>query len=139
MRWRPLTWFLLSLLFFVGAGFFWRLGEKWRTAKQGRAPSVATNQIPLTPQPKPTAQNAERQSVERQSVERGNAAIASHESRLTNHASVITNHFPYRLTNSPASLGQLARNPNAILLENALFDTAQPLAPGIPPHLRAQG
>ena len=24
MRWRPFTWFLLSVFFFVGAAFFWR-------------------------------------------------------------------------------------------------------------------
>ena len=36
-------------------------------------------------------------------------------------------------------LGQLVRSPAAILLENALLDTAQPLALPIPDHLRAQG
>jgi subtilisin-like proprotein convertase family protein len=36
-------------------------------------------------------------------------------------------------------LGQLVRSRTAILLENALLDTAQPLALAIPGHLRAQG
>src|SRR5260370_17363538 len=121
MRWRPLSWFLLSMLFFVGAGYFWNLGEKWRTAKQGRGASVgATNELtPPAPQRKP--------SVERQSVERPNVAVvSSHESRVTNHTA-----FAYRLTNSPATVGQLAPNPTAILLENALFDTAPPISPAI--------
>src|SRR5437016_842819 len=123
MRWRPLTWFLLSVLFFVGAGYFWRLGEKWRTAKQGHAPSLsATNEVaPMAPQPKPEARSVERQSVQRQNV----AVASTLESSVTNHASRLTNHFAYRLTNSAASVGQLARNPKAILLENALFDTGQ--------------
>src|ERR1051326_1941482 len=133
MRWRPLTWFLLSVLFFIGAGFFWNLGERWQAAKQGRSPSQATTNglTPVGPQPKPSV---ERPSVEHRSV---NAAIPS---TLETRHSTPTNHvFAYRLTNSSASGNQLAAIPKAVLLENALFDTGQPINADIPAHLRAQG
>jgi len=45
----------------------------------------------------------------------------------------------YRLTNTAEPLGRLMRNPKAILLENALLDTAQPAELPIPAFLRAQG
>src|SRR4051794_13335769 len=36
MRWRPLTWLLLSIMFFVAAVFFWRLGDQWAADKKAR-------------------------------------------------------------------------------------------------------
>ncbi len=45
----------------------------------------------------------------------------------------------YRLANTTEPLGRLLRNPRAILLENALLDTAQPADLPIPASLRAQG
>lgn len=44
-----------------------------------------------------------------------------------------------RLGKAAAPLSQLVRSPSALLLENALLDTAQPVSPPIPEHLRAQG
>ena len=49
------------------------------------------------------------------------------------------NKFPYRLSNTAKSVGQLLRNDHALLLENALLDTTLPIALNIPPHLRASG
>jgi subtilisin-like proprotein convertase family protein len=43
-----------------------------------------------------------------------------------------------RLSNTPSPLDTLLRSPTAILLENALLDTAKPLVLPIPDHLRAQ-
>jgi subtilisin-like proprotein convertase family protein len=45
----------------------------------------------------------------------------------------------FRLSNTLAPFGQLVRRPTAILLENALLDTAQTAALAIPEHLRARG
>ena len=45
----------------------------------------------------------------------------------------------YRLANTTEPLGRLTRNPRAILLENALLDTARPADLPIPDSLRAQG
>ena len=41
MRSRPLAWLLLSLLFFAGAFYFWRLGDKW-AARRGDSSRNAT-------------------------------------------------------------------------------------------------
>ena len=57
---------------------------------------------------------------------------------VTQHATRNTNQFALRLSNTSAPIGQLQRNDQAILLENALLDTTQPV-PSIPNHLRAQG
>jgi len=50
-----------------------------------------------------------------------------------------TNLLAYRLQNTRMPLSQLVRDPHAILLENALIDTRQPLPDQLPPSLRAGG
>src|SRR5947208_10551019 len=45
----------------------------------------------------------------------------------------------YRLSNTDQSLSQLGRSDTAILLENALIDTASPTPLIVPEHLRASG
>jgi subtilisin family serine protease/subtilisin-like proprotein convertase family protein len=57
----------------------------------------------------------------------------------TQHATRNTNPLALRLSNTTTPLGQLVRSPTALLLENALLDTAQPAALSIPDHLRAHG
>ncbi len=42
-----------------------------------------------------------------------------------------------RLSNTPQSAGELASNPHAIVLENALYDTTRPMQLGVPPSLRS--
>ena len=54
-------------------------------------------------------------------------------------ASASTNPFPWRLSNTTKPLGQLVNDNHAILLENALIDTANPLNLSIPAHLQSQG
>ena len=46
---------------------------------------------------------------------------------------------PSRLSNTTKPLGQLVNDSHAILLENALIDTASPLNFSIPAHLQSQG
>jgi subtilisin family serine protease/subtilisin-like proprotein convertase family protein len=58
---------------------------------------------------------------------------------VTQHATRNANPFALRLSNTPTPLGQLVHSPTAILLENALLDTSQPIALSIPDHLRARG
>ena len=58
---------------------------------------------------------------------------------LTNQAARLTNHLALRLSNTTTPLRELQRSDTAILLENALLDTAQPATLAIPDHLRAQG
>ncbi len=47
--------------------------------------------------------------------------------------------FPHRLKNSGESLNELARRETALLLDNALIDTAVGVAVDIPEHLRSAG
>jgi subtilisin-like proprotein convertase family protein len=52
---------------------------------------------------------------------------------------VATNQFAYRLSNTPGNIDELSHNQRAILLENALIDTARSLNLPIPARLRATG
>ena len=128
MRLRPLLWLSISLLCFVGAFYSWRLGDQW-AAKQAAGPSAPA---PATPAPR-----AARPVVS------GPFALLTQPGSL-NAAPVaaVTNAATrknYRLTNSTKTAGELARNEKAILLENAYWDTTQPMALSIPDHLRAHG
>ncbi len=53
--------------------------------------------------------------------------------------SAKTNQFAYRLSNTSKTLAQLVGDRHAILLENALIDTSQPLNLSIPKNLRSPG
>ncbi len=58
-------------------------------------------------------------------------------STVTNGILVKTNRFAYRLNNTAKSIGQLATDGHAILLDNALVDTTAKMDLKIPAHLRA--
>src|ERR1035437_4520224 len=124
MRPRPLAWILLSVLCFVGTFYFWRLGDRW-AAQRTAAPA-------LPPRPPSPAVPIQLLS------QAGTLNSPPPTDSPTNHASRITNRLALRLSNTTTPLSQLMRSDRAILLENALLDTAQPV-PSIPDHLRAQG
>src|SRR6266571_4554317 len=107
MRRRPLFWFLISVLCFAGAVYFWRLGNKW--AQEGRPKSEIRNPKSEAGQPNASTAASPRQK-----------------------ATSTTNTFPYRLSNTTKTVGQLSRSDHAILLENALFDTERRAAGGAP-------
>ena len=58
---------------------------------------------------------------------------------ITNSAVRHSTNFPYRLSNTTKSLGELMRSDKAILLENALIDSSKPVDLAIPDALRAHG
>jgi autotransporter-associated beta strand protein len=134
MRPRPILWLLISLLCFGGAWYFWRWGE--RRAAPKPAPAAPAPATPAAPGPSSAA-------AAPQTVSFASTAPMPLLTRLpagaTAPAPAPLGRFPYRLSNTSKSAGQLLRDDHAILLENALVDTAQPLALGIPPHLRAEG
>src|SRR6266478_2535137 len=135
MRWRPFTWLLLSVFCFVAAVYFWRLGDQWAAKKAQTPPAQPTNQLkPKEPAPQPQSHSPAASMV---LLSQGtlNALPTGHQSPTTNHQSLLQ----YRLSNTTRTIGQLARSDRAILLENALLDTEQPVTPSIPAHLRAQG
>src|SRR5438067_1829883 len=135
MRWRPLTWLLLSMLFFVGAAFFWRLGEKWAAEAETRQ-KAAPPQAPAT--------HSGRHSNLMQPIQLLSSAgtLNSVPKPATTTAVASTNaggRFAYRLSNTTKSSTELGRSEHSLLLENALLDTAQPIALSIPEQLRTKG
>src|SRR6266403_1836822 len=135
MRWRPLTWALLSVLCFVAAYYAWRLGDQW-AAKTGRGERGERRE--QTNAWRSVAPASAAASVTHHASLVTNASFSTNAS-LSSSASTLpsTNRFAYRLTNTTKTMAQLARSENAILLKNALFDTTQPVAPAIPDQLRS--
>src|SRR5438445_4067333 len=132
MRWRPLTWLLLSVLFFAAALYFWRLGDEW-AAKKAAAPGALKPAVP----PPATASSTSRMPGLK--LPPGAPGPLEASSASTQNSGSKTPQFPYRLRNTTKTVGQLARgNDKAILLENALIDTAQSTRPLVPPHLRSE-
>jgi subtilisin-like proprotein convertase family protein len=111
---RPFIWILACLLCLAGAWFFWQHSANTRT-KLAALPAAA-------PAAKPAV-----------TVPQVLTAVATNGA-----ASVKTNQFAYRLSNTSKTLKQLAGDRHAILLENALIDTSQPLNLAIPKNLRSQ-
>lgn len=69
-------------------------------------------------------------------------AVAANAVTATNHAVSVakrTNHFAFRLANTPKTIGQLASDRHAILLANAFIESDLKTDLSIPPHLRASG
>ncbi len=135
MRSRPLIWLLVSVMLFVTSACFWRLADK-RAAfppSQSLSPSQLTRASRAAPGPPLSllSQPGEPNSLLRHAspVLRSSTAEGG---RIALPPSL-------RLSNTPAPLGRLVHCPTAILLENALLDTAQPAALAIPDHLRARG
>ncbi len=135
MRWRPLTWFLLSIFCFVGAVYFWRLGDSLAARK---AAAKLLQQPARQPKPATRAQVAPFHLLSQpgtlNSLEAQNQNSASGGSSASPSA-----RFTHRLSNTAKTVGQLSKSDRAILLANALLDTEKPLALAIPEQLRAKG
>ncbi len=127
MSWKSRTWFIASILLFIAAGYFWRLGEVRRfQAKPPAAASESLKQpgvIPSSNAPISLLLNTNFPALTANS----NASVPGTPSG---------NRFPYRLSNSQASLKELMRSDSAILLRNAFWDTTQTI-PEIPGALSA--
>src|SRR5215469_13316206 len=103
-HWRPIAWFLLSLACFIGAFYFWRLGDRWQTEKKpattpsATAPSNAVT--PATPA-KLTSSSQTHQST---------APYITPLHPMTNGFVRRSTNFPYRLSNTTQGIGELMRN-----------------------------
>src|SRR5208283_4251117 len=134
MRLRPFIWILLFLLCLSGAWLLWRQ-EKGRDGSPSRPPEAVA----------PSA----FAPLRRDKAVRPHPSSASTASKILTpvYTNAVksdlvlagTNKFAFRLANTAKTIGQLAGDRHAILLENALIDTASPLNLGIPKNLRAQG
>src|SRR6516162_5789508 len=108
---KPLFWLAVCLLCLAGSIYFWQQGEEKRRAEQPAPPSApaaaqtevkpaaATPPQPAAPAPAPTAKPS------------AFAAPAAGKSR-----------YPYRLSNTDKTTGQLLKSGKAIHLMNALID-----------------
>jgi subtilisin-like proprotein convertase family protein len=132
MRWRPIAWLCLSVLCFLAALYFWHLGDQW-AARKISTQAVTNPQIHQSTNPTSSRPPAPPLVSPAQG---GNLNVPSGSTPLTNQVSRFTG---LRLSNTSASLAELQRSPTAILLENALVDTAQKANLAIPDHLRAKG
>ena len=131
MRSRPVIWLLVSVMLFVAGACFWRAGDKW-VAERTAAPP------PRFPAPSAVPHGSRIARVPSLSL-LSPSNFPSPTQPVTQHAIRNKNPLALRVSNTPTPLGQLVRCPTALLLENALLDTDQPLALAIPDHLRAQG
>lgn len=122
MRLRRIVWVVACLLLLAGAWLLWRGGNQTSSAKKIPAPTIVT---------------AVHSSSTAPNLLRNPTVAASVAENAT--ATVKTNPFAYRLSNTTKTVGQLAANSRAILLENALIDTRAGLDLAIPEHLRSHG
>lgn len=65
------------------------------------------------------------------------APVVELKPAATNAVAAKSTNFPYRLSNTTKTLGELSFNGRAILLENALIDSSKPLDLSIPDSLRS--
>ncbi len=112
---------------FLGALYFWRLGNQWQAHKPAATrPSRTTNEPHVVVRSASTA-----------------PLVFLNRSRSTNALAGVAGLRPawmkYRLSNTSRTVAQLTRSDRAILLETALIDTERPLNSAIPENLRAQG
>ncbi|MEI7533461.1 MAG: S8 family serine peptidase, partial [Verrucomicrobiae bacterium] len=110
---------LLCLLVAAGAWLLWPSGHQ--SSLSATKTAVVTAPATLSP----AAQIAARK-----------AALAA---AATNSLFAKTNRLAYRLSNTTKSIGQLASDRHAILLDNALIQTDAKMDLKIPAHLRATG
>ena len=122
MRSRSIILILLGLLILAGVWFFWPAGPRPSAQKNKTATSVVTA---------PSYTSSKSAST---------APVLFGVKTATNApAAVKTNQFAWRLSNTPQKIGELAKDPHAILLENAFIDTSATLNLAIPKHLQSQG
>lgn len=137
MRWRSTLWLLLSMLCFLGAFYFWRLGDRWAAEKKAAPTPAPTSRVESAPAAAPAvAAPAPLVIPVQDRSEAGNLNVpATTASVKTNKASRLA----YRLRNTEIPMRQLIHRPSAILLENALLDTDQAGRPKIPAQLQSAG
>jgi subtilisin-like proprotein convertase family protein len=135
-RWRPLTWLVVSVACFIAAFYFWRLGDKWQAQRPAGPAAPAGSNAPVA-SINPAGSNVQLQSTVVQHA--STAPVVALNPPATNAVVAKSTNFPYRLSNTTQSLGELSHNRRAILLENALIDLSKPGNLAIPDSLRAHG
>jgi len=130
-----MKWLLLGVCLLAAAILFWQFGN--HRAASNTASSAPPSNNPSQPQKTGASTLAgQSPSVPFQLLSQPGAVRAKQAGVA---AQKRADRLKYRLSNSSQTAGQLARNGKAILLENALIDTAKPFSLSIPTSLGAQG
>ncbi|MCC6232527.1 MAG: S8 family serine peptidase, partial [Verrucomicrobiales bacterium] len=142
MRLRSRTWLLISMLSLVGAMIFWRLGEQRSANRTGDAnPGTVTTPAtvaPAAPAPAPSASSPTALLSEPAAAPAIPAAIRKSLGLATNAPVAASRQADrWRLRNTDRPLTELSRDDRALILRNALIDTAVGTLLPIPEHLRA--
>lgn len=145
MRLRTRTWLLISVLSFMGAAVFWRLGEQRLKGRSDRTPAATTAPAPAKTSMASTSASllsAPLPSIASPVPTALRAAVAASTSNATAVAAApapgtAAERSALRLRNTTRAVDDLARDPGALLLRNAFIDTTAGTALEIPAHLRA--
>jgi subtilisin family serine protease/subtilisin-like proprotein convertase family protein len=121
------------MLFITGA-CIWRLGDK-SAAGRITAPSLQSHALFPVSRASGITPELTFSLLSRPGTLNSPPATPSATQQATHNA----NSLAHRLSNTTKPLSQLVHRPTALLLENALLDTTQPVALAIPDYLRAHG
>src|SRR5437879_2041845 len=143
MRLNSRFWYLLSVLCFVAAVWFWLKGDEERARrKAGWGTAAAQRAGPLTGskgQAPAGGTNPGGPPGKAGSVAGGNQATGGVGPGAKQSATGRQGRFPYRLSNTEQPLSKLGRSDTAILLDNAFIETGSQRPVEVPEHLRAKG
>ena len=114
---RKIILVLLCLLSLVAAWLLWPSASRLMPAAKNAAPASAASVVVAAP---------------------AFTNLLSLADVVVTRSAASTNRETYRLTNTQKTVGELTVMPHAILLENAMIDTAAKVALKIPAHLRAK-
>lgn len=123
-------WSAISLLAFVGGILFWLEGDRRQSLQPPLPPPApgadATQRVTQATSPAPVRLLTRADTLP--------AAASTAPDAPVHYADAV---FPLRLRNTPASIDALSRSETALLLRNALLDTASPVPLPVPDLLRA--
>ena len=136
---RKRIWLALSLVCLTIALVIWRLNPP-QPAKNS-APQPSANLAAAHPSANTTAAGAAQTTVTSASTAPFTLLTLNKDTNATVAGAALKREerLKYRLSNTAETVGQLARNPRAVLLENALIDSGRPLDFTIPDSLKSQG
>ena len=132
MRWRSLIWLFVSVACLCGALYFWQLGNQW----SNRAGGAGTEKGRVAATRGPSGLSLTGGQPVRLLTGPGNLNAPKPEARAKK---ALDSRLAFRLSNTTRTMKELVRSDSALLLENALIDTANPAELAIPSHLKAQG
>ena len=121
MRLRPIHWFLLSLLLFAAGAYVWHRADKWQEEKN------RAREKNLQPSPAPSSRKDSSNraaTVQTTPPPMPLLSAAAPLSSVPDKPAKRDPRFPYRVSNTAKTVGQLARSETGLLLENALIDTS---------------